>query len=382
MKRLLLIVAAGSGERLGRGEPKALVPLAGRPLLAWTLDAVARVPFSRVVVAAPEDRLAEFRRIVGSRGSVVAGGPTRSASVRLGVAALAPADSDILAIHDAARPLVAAEEVAAVLEAAERGGAAAAAVAAVDTIKRVSDGSIVETLDRAGIYGAATPQAFRFELLRRALSEGDATDEATLCEKLGIRVTVVPVSRLSFKVTVPVDLELAESVLAARRGKETDFMTQRVGIGFDAHPFVAGRRLLLGGVAIPHGAGLEGHSDGDALLHALTDAVLGAAALGSIGDHFPPSDATWKDADSASFLRRARELAAERGFAVHNVDAVVIAEEPKIAPHVGAIRARIAEILAIDAGAVSVRGTSTNGLGFTGRGEGVAATAIVLLKPF
>lgn len=381
MSRLLLIVAAGSGARLGRGDPKALVPLAGRPLLAWTLDAVAPVPFSRVVVAAPEDRLAEFRRIVGGRGSVVAGGSTRSASVRLGVAALAPTDSDIVAIHDAARPLVTAEEVAAVLEAAERGGAAAAATAAVDTIKRVERGSILETLDRAQIYGSATPQAFRFELLHRALSEGDATDEAALCESLGIPVTVVPVSRLSFKITTPVDLELAEAVLAARGGGEARSMTQRIGIGFDAHPFVAGRKLLLGGVAIPHGAGLEGHSDGDALLHALTDAVLGAAALGSIGDHFPPSDPTWKDADSATFLGRARELAAERGFTVSNVDAIVIAEEPKIAPHVGAIRARIAVILGVEAGAVSVRGTSSNGLGFTGRGDGLAAMAVVMLAP-
>jgi 2-C-methyl-D-erythritol 4-phosphate cytidylyltransferase/2-C-methyl-D-erythritol 2,4-cyclodiphosphate synthase len=380
MPRLLIIVAAGSGTRLGLGTPKALAPLAGRPLLAWTLDAVAPGPFSRIVVAAPEDRLEEFGRIVGSRGSVVAGGPTRSESVRRGVAALAPADSDIVAIHDAARPLVTAAEVAAVLAEAERGGAAAAATAAVDTLKRVEEGSIRETLDRARIYGAATPQAFRFDILRRALSEGDATDEAALCERLGIRVTVVPVSRLSFKVTTPVDLELAEAVLAARRGREAESMTQRVGIGFDAHPFVAGRRLLLGGIAIPHVAGLEGHSDGDALLHALTDAVLGAAALGSIGDHFPPSDAAWKDADSAKFLRRARELAAERGFTVNNVDAIVIAEEPKIAPHVGAMRARIAEILGVDAGAVSVRGTSANGLGSTGRGEGLAATAIVLLK--
>jgi 2-C-methyl-D-erythritol 4-phosphate cytidylyltransferase / 2-C-methyl-D-erythritol 2,4-cyclodiphosphate synthase len=381
MARFLIIAAAGSGTRLGRGEPKAMVSLAGRPLLAWTLDSIASVPFARIVVAAPPDRLEEFRRIVGGRGDVVAGGPTRSASVRLGVAALAPADSDVVAVHDAARPLVTADEVAAVLDAAGESGAAAAATAAVDTIKRVVQGLIVETLDRAQVYGAATPQAFRFELLRKALRQGDATDEAALCEKLGIPVTIVPVSRLSFKITTPRDLELAEAILAARRDREAQSMTERVGIGFDAHPFAAGRELRLGGVVIPHEAGLEGHSDGDALLHAVTDAVLGAAALGSIGDHFPPSDPTWKDADSAAFLRRAQELAAERGFAVGNVDAVVIAEAPKITPHTERIRGRIAEILRIDVSAVSVRGTSTNGLGFTGRGDGLAATAIVLLKP-
>ncbi|MGH9315849.1 MAG: 2-C-methyl-D-erythritol 2,4-cyclodiphosphate synthase [Thermoanaerobaculia bacterium] len=156
-------------------------------------------------------------------------------------------------------------------------------------------------------------------------------------------------------------------------------MSARVGIGFDAHPFVAGRKLRLGGVSVPHDAGLEGHSDGDALLHALTDAVLGAAGLGSIGDHFPPSDAAWKEADSAIFLRKARDLAAERGYEIGNLDALVITESPKIAPHVAAIRARIAEILGVDPGAVSVRGTSTNGLGFPGRGEGLAAMAVVSL---
>ena len=156
-------------------------------------------------------------------------------------------------------------------------------------------------------------------------------------------------------------------------------MTPRVGMGFDAHPFAAGRPLRLGGVTIPYDGGLEGHSDGDALLHALTDAVLGAAGLGSIGDHFPPGDPAWKGADSAIFLRKARELAAGRGFQIGNVDAVVVAEAPKLAPHVGAIRARIAEILGVEASAVSVRGTSSNGLGFTGRGDGIAAMAVVLL---
>jgi 2-C-methyl-D-erythritol 2,4-cyclodiphosphate synthase len=156
-------------------------------------------------------------------------------------------------------------------------------------------------------------------------------------------------------------------------------MSHRVGMGFDAHPFAAGRRLRLGGIEIPHDRGLEGHSDGDALLHAITDAVLGAAGLGSIGEHFPPGDPKWKGADSAAFLGRARELARERGFAVGNVDAVVVAEAPKIAPHVPKVRARIAEILGVDPDAVSVRGTSTNGLGFPGRGEGIGAMAVVLL---
>jgi len=380
LSNLLVIVAAGSGSRLGRAEPKALVSIGGRPLLSWTLDSVSTVAVDRLVVTAPADRLDAVREIVGARGRVVAGGETRSASVRLGVAALSPENADVVAIHDAARPLVSAAELGAVLAAAGRSGAAIAATPVVDTIKRAAEGQIRATVDRRDLFGAATPQAFRWDLLRRALEGGDATDEAALCEAAGIPVTLVPVSRLAFKITTPEDLELAEAILAARRRRgEAPAMTTRVGIGFDAHPFAAGRELRLGGVAVPHESGLQGHSDGDALLHALTDAILGAAALGTIGDHFPPSDPQWKNADSATFVARAVALARGRGLEVGNVDAVIVAEAPRIAPHAARIRARVAEILGVAEDAVSVRGTSTNGLGFTGRGEGLAANVIVLL---
>lgn len=219
MARLLIVVAAGSGARLGRNDPKALVWLAGRPLLSWTLESVAPAGFARVVVTAPADRVEDFRRLVGERGMVVAGGETRSESVRLGFAAIAAASNDLVAVHDAARPLVTAAEAAAVLTAAEETGAAIAAVPVVDTIKSVAQGRVVKTVDRAGLFGAATPQAFRAEILRRALESGkDATDEAALCEELGIPVAVVPVSRFSFKITTPEDLELAEAILA-RRGR-------------------------------------------------------------------------------------------------------------------------------------------------------------------
>jgi 2-C-methyl-D-erythritol 4-phosphate cytidylyltransferase / 2-C-methyl-D-erythritol 2,4-cyclodiphosphate synthase len=378
MARLLLIVAAGSGTRLGRATPKALVPLAGRTLLDWALDALAPMAFARTVVAAPPERVREVAGLVGPRAIVVAGGETRSESVRRGVAALSPADADVVCVHDAARPLVTAAEVGAVLASAERTGAAIAATPVVDTIKKASGQRVLATIDRGNLFAAATPQAFRYETLRRALEQGDATDEAALCERIGIPVSIVPVSRLAFKVTTPADLELAEAILAARRERGRTDMG-RVGIGFDAHPFASGRPLRIGGVTLPHDAGLEGHSDGDVLLHALTDAVLGAAGLGSIGDHFPPSDPAWRGADSALFVERARELAAGKGLVVGNVDAVVIAEAPRIAPHAAKIRERIAELLRIDAGAVSIRGTSTNGLGFTGRKEGLAANVIVLL---
>jgi 2-C-methyl-D-erythritol 4-phosphate cytidylyltransferase len=215
---LLLIVAAGSGTRLGHAEPKALVPLAGRPLLEWTLDAFAPVAIARTVVSAPADRLADFERIVGARARVVAGGETRSASVRRGVEALGAAADDVVAVHDAARPFLTAEEIRAVLRAAEETGAAIAATPVVDTVKRVSGDRIVETLDRSELRGAATPQAFRYSVLREALASGEeATDEAALCERLGQAVAVVPVSRFSLKITTPEDLELAEAIAARRR---------------------------------------------------------------------------------------------------------------------------------------------------------------------
>jgi 2-C-methyl-D-erythritol 4-phosphate cytidylyltransferase len=221
----LILVAAGAGTRLGRSEPKALVPLDGRPILSWALDAFASGRFGTMVVTAPPDRIAEFERVAGARARVVAGGQTRSQSVRRGFEAADPADEDLVAVHDAARPLVTPEEVAAVLDAAGRAGAAIAATPVVDTVKRVVDGFSVGTLDRSTLYGAATPQAFRAAVLRRALGAGlEATDEAALCEQLGLPVAVVPVSRLAFKITSPEDLEIAEAILRQRRerGREAE----------------------------------------------------------------------------------------------------------------------------------------------------------------
>ena len=219
MANLLLIVAAGSGTRLGRVEPKALIPLAGRPLLSWALASFSSGGFTRTVVAAPPERLEDFRSVVGDGGAVVAGGETRSASVRAGFAALSASDEDVVAVHDAARPLVTAAEASAVVAAAARMGAAIAAIPVVDTIKVVHEHRAVRTVDRSSLWAAATPQAFRAAVLRRVLdSGGNATDEAALCEDLGIPVEVVAISRLGFKITTPADLELAEAVLRARKG--------------------------------------------------------------------------------------------------------------------------------------------------------------------
>ena len=212
------MVAAGRGIRLGKGEPKALIPLAGRPMLAWALDAAEGCGFARIVVTAPPERIADFQRVVGSGVTVIAGGDRRSASVRRGFEALDAAEGDVVAVHDAARPLVTPAEFAAVLEAAGRTGAAIAATSVVDTIKRVERGLAVATVDRSVLHGAATPQAFRADILRRALALGrDTTDEAALCEELGIPVAVVLVSRLAFKITTAEDLELAEAILERKR---------------------------------------------------------------------------------------------------------------------------------------------------------------------
>lgn len=217
MAALLLIVAAGSGTRLGRVEPKALVSLAGRPLLSWTLESFSGVAFARAVLTAPPDRVSEFERLAGGAYRVVPGGETRSASVRRGFAALAPAEDDVVCIHDAARPFVTSAEIEAVIAAARGTGAAIAVTAIVDTVKRVAEGRVAATLDRNTLAGAATPQAFRGGVLKQALASGqDATDEAGLCEALGLPVAAVPVSRLTFKITTPEDLEVAEAVARSR----------------------------------------------------------------------------------------------------------------------------------------------------------------------
>lgn len=219
MAKFLIIPAAGRGDRLGRSEPKALVLLCGRPLLSWTLEALAEIEFDDVVIAAPPDRIAEFERFAGKRARVVRGGETRSASVRASFSALSASERDTICVHDAARPFVTARETAEVLRAAQETGAAIAATPIVDTVKKVEEGRVLETIDRARLYSAGTPQAFRRDLLARALESGrEATDEAALCESVGIPVAVVRVSRLGFKITTPEDLEVAEAI-AARRGR-------------------------------------------------------------------------------------------------------------------------------------------------------------------
>jgi 2-C-methyl-D-erythritol 4-phosphate cytidylyltransferase / 2-C-methyl-D-erythritol 2,4-cyclodiphosphate synthase len=383
-----VVVAAGRGERLGTPE-KVLVPLAGRAMLAWSLRALERAEkIGPVVVVAGSHTLDAVGRLVRDEGfakvqAIVAGGERRQDSVGAGLAAL-PEGVEIVVIHDGARPLAEPELFDRCAAAAAESGAAIAATPVSDTLKRVAEGDLTGTVDRAGLWAAQTPQAFRLALLRRAIAANPGetvTDEAGLCEATGVPVSVVPASPANLKVTHAEDIPVADALLRARHGSQPTTGPVRTGIGYDAHRFALGRRLVLGGVEIAHDRGLDGHSDADVLLHAIADAVLGAAALGDIGQHFPPSEERFRDADSQRLLREAVRLAREAGWAPENVDATLLAEAPRVAPHVPLMRERIAACLGLSPGAVGVKATTNEGMGFIGRGEGIAALATATLIP-
>lgn len=390
-----IVAAAGSGRRMGAGISKVFLPLAGRPLLLHTLETLAASPcLEGVVVVVRGEDVPLCRRLVQGAGlgkveAVVAGGAERQDSVARGLLALGEG-ADVVAVHDGARPLCSPALVEATVAAARRTGAALAAVPVKDTIKVVdADGRVVSTPDRRGLFAAQTPQAFRLEVLREAFAAASArgwraTDEAALVEALGRPVAVVPGEEANLKVTTPMDLALAEEILRARRGEAGSDAAPalaglRVGHGYDVHPLVPGRRLVLGGVEIPHEAGLAGHSDADAVVHALIDALLGAAGLGDIGAWFPDDDARYQGADSLELLREVAAHLRGLGWRVLNCDVTVIAERPRLFPHREAMRRRLAEGLGVSPHRVGVKATTTEGLGFTGRGEGIAAHAVALL---
>lgn len=383
-----VVVAAGRGERL-RTPEKVVLPLAGRPLLAWSLRALEQAEtIGPVVVVAGSHTLEAVGRLVRDEGlikvhAIVAGGERRQDSVAAGLAAL-PKGIEIVVIHDGARPLAEPELFDRCAAAAAERGAAIAATPVADTLKRVADQVITSTVDRTGLWAAQTPQAFRLELLRQAMTPGSGetvTDEARLCEVAGLLVTVVPSSPANLKVTHAEDIPVADALLRARHGPQPHAGPMRTGIGYDAHRFAAGRRLVLGGVEIAHDRGLEGHSDADVLLHAIADALLGAAGLGDIGQHFPPSDERFRDADSQLLLREVFRLVLEAGWVPGNADATLLAEAPRVAPYVPLMRERIALCLGLSASAVSVKATTNEGMGFIGGGEGIAALATATLIP-
>ena len=376
-----IIAAGGRGLRFGGSSPKQLLTLGGRPILARSVDAfVACDVISEIVVALPADLAAAPPSYLQQRGkpvTIVSGGDQRRASVANAFARVSER-AEIVVIHDAARPLVSADLIRRTVAAASETGAAIAALRAHDTVKQTDGaGAITATLPRERIYLAQTPQAFRVPVLRDALRlVGEATDEAMLAERAGHTVRVVDGDPRNLKITTPDDLMMAEHLTTG----SAQAPALRIGNGYDLHRLVPGRPLILGGVRIPFEKGLEAHSDGDVICHAVTDAVLGAAGAGDIGRHFPDTDAAWKNADSIELLRRASAIVREAGYAIVNVDVVVIAQKPKLAPHNEAIRGNVAGALGCDASQVSVKGKTNEGVDSMGAGESIAVHAVALLS--
>ena len=373
-----IIVAAGRGVRAGGGAPKQYRALAGKPVLRRTVEAFTAHPaVDRVlVVYNPADR-ALYDAAVGGLAlpPPVAGGASRQDSVRNGLQALAGPDApEVVLIHDAARAFVSPEVIQNVIDAAADGGAIPA-LPVVDTLKRAGDGgAISETVSRGGLWRAQTPQGFPFAAIlsaHEAAAGAELTDDAAVAEKAGLPVAVVAGAEENIKLTTQEDFDRAERALA---GAQT-----RTGMGYDVHRFGPGDHVMLCGIAVPHSYGLIGHSDADAGLHALTDALLGAIGAGDIGDHFPPSDPEWAGAPSDVFLKHAAELVAARGGRIVNLDLTLICERPRIGPHRETMRARVSEIVGIDQDRVSIKATTTERLGFTGREEGIAAQAIATI---
>jgi 2-C-methyl-D-erythritol 4-phosphate cytidylyltransferase/2-C-methyl-D-erythritol 2,4-cyclodiphosphate synthase len=443
----VIIAAGGRGQRVGAALPKQLLSVGGRPILERSVTAFLTHPgVDALVVALPQALLDDppaYLLRTSKPVVLVAGGDRRQDSVANAFRA-AGAASDIILIHDAARPFVSADLIARMIAAAADSGAALAAVQARDTVKVALEGSngdrrrvVKETLPRESVFLAQTPQAFRRDVLQTALDLGardglEVTDEAALVERAGLIVRLVEGDASNIKITTPEDLPVAEAIarsaacprsaldssraegeslalqgeseretiarsadgLAPRGEMEREpfnprpagdagqraIRTGRAGIGYDLHRLVSGRRLVLGGVTIPSDSGALGHSDADVICHAVTDALLGAACLGDIGLHFPDSDARWRGASSLDLLRRATALVAERGFEVGNVDVTVILEEPRIRDYVDAMRAAVAGALGIDAARVSIKGKTNEGVDAVGRGEAIAAHAVALIR--
>ena len=370
-----LIVAAGRGERLGSGLPKQYRPIGGKAVLRRAVEALIdhpRIDEVRVVIGAGQDMLAKEVLAGLDVGDLILGGEQRSDSVQAGLAACA---GEIVLVHDAARPFCPPAVIDRLLEALGVADGAVPVLAIPDTMAR-ADGLIGEAIDRAGAVRVQTPQAFRLDQLKQAYAKWSgwaATDDATVARAAGLQVAAVQGDPALDKLTTPDDWSRAEAMLAAR-------MIARTGMGFDVHAFEGEGPVMLGGIAVPHDRGLAGHSDADVVLHAITDALLGAASLGDIGEHFPPSDPQWKGSSSDLFLRHAAGLIRQGGGIIDHVDCTIIGEEPKVSPHRASIRSKVAQILELEERQVSIKATTTEGMGFTGRREGLAAQAVANIR--
>jgi 2-C-methyl-D-erythritol 4-phosphate cytidylyltransferase/2-C-methyl-D-erythritol 2,4-cyclodiphosphate synthase len=383
----LIVVAAGRGARLGGAIPKQYLSCAGRPLLCHAIEALtsAHEFAAATVVIHPDDRDLYDAAITHLAPDAarpltapVFGGATRQRSVRNGLEAQANVEPEIVLIHDGARPFASRELISRAIDAARRHGAAVPATPMTDTIKQVDrEGRIVASPERAALRAVQTPQAFRFDLIleaHRTSARADLTDDAAVAEAAGHPVFVFDGDSDNVKVTTMPDLREAEARLSSNATEV------RVGQGFDVHAFAPGDGVWLGGVLVPHDKKLEGHSDADVALHAIADAIYGALGDGDIGSHFPPSDARWRGADSSIFLAHATEQVRARGGIVAHIDVTLICEAPKIGPYREAMRARIAEIAGIAVGRTGVKATTSEGLGFTGRREGIACLAMATIR--
>ncbi len=377
MRFAAIIVAAGTGSRMG-GAPKQWRTLRGRPVVSWSVEAFAAAGAELIVLVVGDEQVEQASQTFGTQPDfcIVAGGQTRTASVRAGLEALTGADVEVVMIHDAARPLVDLSHVQALLNALENAQGAILAEPVADTLKRSDAGCvIIGTAEREGLWRAQTPQAFRIQALVEAYNAqtATATDDAALIEQAGGVVRIVRGDPRLMKITHPEDFAMIQQLAGAAR-------ITRVGQGFDAHRFGPGDSVWLCGVEIVHTQSLIGHSDADAGLHALTDAILGAVGEGDIGDHFPPTDPKWKGAASDRFLLHALDLVKAKGGRLINVDVTLICEQPKIKPYRQAMRERLASLLELPVDRVSVKATTTEGMGFTGRSEGLAAQALASVE--
>ena len=380
-----VVVAAGRGQRAGGDVPKQYRKIAGTPVVRPTLSAFSSHPHIDLVqpVIHPDDEDL-FRAASGGLKNLlepVAGGATRQTSVHAGLQALQGCAPEIVLIHDAARPFLSSALISRAIEAARTHGAAVPGVAVADTVKKIDQAAVVtETLDRSQLRMVQTPQAFAFTLIadahQRAAAAGreDFTDDAALAEWAGHRVLMFEGEAGNVKLTTNEDFARAELLSTAA------LADVRIGNGFDVHAFVDGDHVMLGGVRIPHRQGVTGHSDADVALHALVDAILGALAEGDIGQHFPPSDPQWRGASSDRFLAFACERVRIRGGVIGNLDVTIVCEAPRVSPHRDAMRARIAEIAEISPDRVAVKATTSEKLGFTGRGEGIVAMATATVR--
>ena len=381
-----IIAAAGSSSRMGTGVDKQFVILAGKPVLWHTINVFKQLPQIRQILVTVSPGNAErvsallSQTLVDIPWQIVPGGAERQDSVRNALALVSPS-VELVLVHDGARPFVEPACVLKSMRAAAETGASVVAVPVKDTIKLAdAAGNVKQTLDRSSLWQVQTPQTFRRELLLKAHEQAAAagvvaTDDAALVEWAGGSVSLVRGTYYNFKVTTPEDLVLAEAVAAERSGRRM----QRVGFGYDVHQFGAGRPLMLGGVEVPHDRGLEGHSDADVLLHAISDALLGAAGLGDIGKHFPDTDPRYKGISSLLLLREVCRKLKEAGYTAQNLDAVIAAQEPKLAPYIARMNETIAAALDIPVTQVNVKATTTEHLGFVGRKEGIAAQAVVMI---